>query len=105
MDGFPLPVFNIESEDEEDHEVVEVQDVKSTRCDHLHKLLNDRSLSLPTHNPNTILKKLEAIAEENLLKKDLKETVNIKKLKVNTSKQKIFFCSAALCLEIQDQPS
>ncbi|KAI9553265.1 hypothetical protein GHT06_021161 [Daphnia sinensis] len=74
MDGFPLPVFNIESEDEEDHEVVEVPDVKSTRCDHLHKLLNDRSLSLPTHNPNSILKKLEAIAEENLLKKDLKET-------------------------------
>ncbi|XP_059352395.1 uncharacterized protein LOC130699159 isoform X2 [Daphnia carinata] len=75
MDSFPLPVFNlIESEDEEDHEVLEVQEVKSTRYDHLHKLLNDRSLSLPTHNPNTILKKLEAIAEENLLKKDLKET-------------------------------
>ncbi len=76
MDSFSLPVFNIESEDEEDHEVIEVQqDVKNPRCEHLHKLLNDRSLSLPTHNPNTILKKLEAIAEENLLKKDLRETV------------------------------
>lgn len=76
MDSFPLPVFNIESEDEEDHEVIEVQqDVKNPRREHLHKLLNDRSLSLPTHNQNTILKKLEAIAEENLLKKDLRETV------------------------------
>lgn len=78
MDSFPLPVFNIESEDEEDHEVIEVQqDVKNFKCEHLHKLLNDRSLSLPTHSPNTILKKLEAIAEENLLKKDLRETVSI----------------------------
>lgn len=83
MDSFPLPVFNIESEDEEDHEVVEIQDVKNSRCDHLHKLLNDRSLLLPTHNPISILKKLEVIAEENLLKKDLKETVSFSPIQIN----------------------
>ena len=45
-------------------------------------MLAERSLSLPRHNPNGILKKLEAIAEENLLKKDLKETVSIQHYKV-----------------------
>ena len=79
MDSFPLPVFNlIESEDEDDQaEILEVQEIKNPKCDQLHKLLAERSLSLPRHNPNGILKKLEAIAEENLLKKDLKETVSI----------------------------
>lgn len=79
MDSFPLPVFNIESEDEDEHhEVIEVQsEIKNLKCDHVHKLLSDRSLSLPRHNPNAIVKKLETIAENNLLRKDLKETVCI----------------------------
>ncbi len=106
MDSFPLPVFNlIESEDEEDHEVLEVQELKNPRCDHLHKLLAERSLSLPRHNPNGILKKLEAIAEENLLKKDLKETVSTQHYIFTLAQKLLSFvslCSAVLCLEIQD---
>lgn len=85
MEEFLSPVFNIECEDEEDHDVQpEVQEIKSPKFDHLHKLLSDRSLSLPRHNSNAILKKLKAIAEDNLLKKDLKETVSVFSLKKGT---------------------
>ena len=80
MDWFrSLPVFNIESEEEDEQDVppVEVQEVKvPQKIDHLHKLLSDRSLSSPRSSHYSISKKLEVIAEDNLLKKDLKETVS-----------------------------
>ena len=83
MDNFPLPVFNIESDEDEGEadsmEVIETKPVK--KCDHLHKLLADRSIHPPSNNPNMILKKLETIAEENLLRKDLVESVYIDCLK------------------------
>ena len=78
MDGFPLPVFNIESEDEEEQPQqpeVEVQEVKTPKIEHLHKLLAIRSLSSQSSSHNAIVKKLEEVAEDNLLKKDLKEAV------------------------------
>lgn len=84
MDGFPLPVFNIESEDEEeqqqqDHAVVEEEtpQIKTPRCVHLHKLLADRSLSSQSNSHHAILKKLEGVAEDNLLRKELKESVSL----------------------------
>ena len=85
MDGFPLPVFNIESEDDEEeqqqqqllhHAVVEESpEIKASKKEHLYKLLADRSLTSQSNSHNAILKKLEGVAEDNLLKKDLKETV------------------------------
>lgn len=46
------------------------------KVEHLPKLLFDRSLSLPRANYSTTQKKFEVAAEENLLKKDLQETVS-----------------------------
>ena len=75
-----LQVAASEDEGEADSmEVIETKPVK--KCDHLHKLLADRSIHPPSNNPNMILKKLETIAEENLLRKDLVESVYIDCLK------------------------
>lgn len=105
--SFPLPVFNIESEEEDDHQLHEVPDIKNPKCDHLHRLLSDRSLSLPTHNQNAILKKLEGVAEDNLLKKNLKETVSLFQLAtlcdILFTALFCFFFSVVPCPEIQDQ--
>lgn len=54
----------------------EKQDAHKTgKTDPLPKLLFNRSLSLPRINSRSTHKKFEIIAEENLLKKDLQETV------------------------------
>ena len=104
MDGFrSLPVFNIEyeEEDEQDGNQVEVQEVKvPQKADHLHKLLSDRSLSSPRNSHYSISKKLEVIAEDNLLKKDLKETVRCFSLSGHVHHKKINFklCFMILCL-------
>lgn len=75
--GFPLPVFNIESEDEDEIQSRELPKYQAKPFHHhLHKLLSDRSLCLPGRSPNSVLKKLEHVAEDNLLKKDLKESVS-----------------------------
>ena len=85
MDNYPLPVFNIDSEDEESEEenVSESKEINkntaNSKCENLQKLLTDRSIYSHTNNPNAIVKKLEAIAEENLLNKDLKEVVSLNK--------------------------
>ena len=76
MDNYPLPVFNIESEDEENEDGTETKETKQVKCEHLHKLLSKRSIYSPSNNPNSVLKKLEIIAEDNLLKKDLREVVS-----------------------------
>lgn len=79
MDNYPLPVFEIESENEEsEEEAVVSTEIKNAKYEHLHKLLSDRSIYSHTNNPNSIIKKLEAVAEENLLNKELKEVVSLK---------------------------
>ena len=80
MDNFQLPIFNIESEDEEEESIsLEASKGKiiGSECHPLHKLLSYRSINPPGKNPNLILKKLESIAEDNLLKKELVEMVHI----------------------------
>ena len=79
MDNYPLPVFDIESENDEiEEETVASTEIKNTKYEHLHKLLSDRSINSHTSNANSIIKKLEAVAEENLLNKEFKEVVSLK---------------------------
>jgi len=81
MDNYPLPVFDIESENEEsEEETVVSTETKNTKYEHLHKILSDRSIYSHANNPSSIIKKLEAVAEENLLTKELKEVVSLTKI-------------------------
>lgn len=70
MDVFSLPVFHIESEDEEHDDAED----RAENADHLQKLLNERDTLVP-RNRLQVQKKLEGLAEDNLLRKDLRESV------------------------------
>ena len=78
MENIPLPVFNIEPEEDEEGDgcMLDAAVTKPIeKCDPLHRLLANRSINPPSNSPNLILKKLEVIAEDNLLRKDLMESV------------------------------